>query len=543
MPLAATLAEIGRVSLVLNNNPIIASTPENQRALIRAFEPDFPWIKRLGEIITRESRTLVHEIQLGLMARLAILHCHLEDAPAPDFGESFVRALLAVNQLHGETHHLPEEADDASKFLRLEVQSIITSDEGFRNILYRQDRFFEWVAALPPTDRDFLPIAADLKRFVGLDYKEFITASFCVFIQFLTVKNSRDAAVQGVFKSLKVMCSTLADTSCLDAWLSRFALSVDDMRKRLSATQTTYRTADLVPFLERPTLIAQEDLLICPVPVFLANVAGTGLYFTLFNSYKQEDEQKMNRFARLYGRFLERYCREIVQWSSDKLAIQISGDELYGTPNGQARATDIVIQDESNTAIFIEISKKRFNLLETAVQADMPGLSRDLDQMIVEKVGQIGRYIEDLESGRHVLSKPALAAIPVVITGQDVPGMLGISSVINAKLNATKPFASVRMEVKPLTWMSVDELESLATAFDGKLNFRDFIERKIGHVDPAARASSVRNYLFYFCQESRRPPGTMPRELPGHGGYLQRVIVDTLSSWGMQVTPSAGTPG
>jgi hypothetical protein len=540
MPLAPTLAEIGRISLVLNNNTIIAMTPDSQRSLIREFEPDYPWIRRLGELITREQRALVHEIQMGLMVRLAILNCYVEDVPAPDFGESFVRALLAVNQLHGQTHHMQERVEDATAFLRLEVQSIITSDEKLRHILYRQDRFFEWVGALAPEDPDFLPVSADLKRFTGLDYKEYIAASYCVFIQFLTVKNSQDAAVQGVFKSLKGMYATLSDPSYIDTWLSRFSLSVDDMRTRLATSPTTFRTADLVPFLERPIVVAQQDVLICPVPLFLTNVAGTGLYFALFDGYKAEDEQKMNRLARLYGRFLEIYCREIVEWASDGLALQFSGNEPYKTPQGQVLATDIVIEDESDTATFLEISKKRFNLLKTAVHADMPGLSLDLDQMIIEKAAQVGKYIADLEQGRHTLPKPATAAIPVIVTGQDVPGLLGISALIREKLEAAKPFEDVQMNVSPLTWMSIDELESLAIAFDGKLNLREFLQGKIGHADPVARASSIRNYLYYYCPESRRPPGTMPRELPGQDGYLKRVIIDTVATWGMPTVPVSG---
>jgi len=62
-----------------------------------------------------------------------------------------------------------------------------------------------------------------------------------------------------------------------------FALSVDDMRTRLAASATTFRTADLVPFLEHPVVIAQEDVLICPVPFVSDNVAGAGLYFALFD--------------------------------------------------------------------------------------------------------------------------------------------------------------------------------------------------------------------------------------------------------------------
>lgn len=291
MPLAPTLAEIGRISLVLNNNPIIAMTPDSQRGLIREFERDYPWIRRLGDLITSDQRTLVHEIQMGLMVRLAILNCYVEDVQALDFGESFVRALLSVNQLHGQTHHLPERTEDATAFLRLEAQSIITSDKKLRHILYRQDRFFEWVASLPPEDPDFLPVSTDLKRFTGLDYKEYIAASYCVFIQVLTIKNSQDAALQGVFKSLKAMYATLSDTSYIDTWLSRFSLSVDDMRTRLAASPTTFRTADLVPFLERPIVIAQEDVLTCPVPLFLTHVAGTGFILRCSTGTRQKTKK------------------------------------------------------------------------------------------------------------------------------------------------------------------------------------------------------------------------------------------------------------
>jgi hypothetical protein len=144
----------------------------------------------------------------------------------------------------------------------------------------------------------------------------------------------------------------------------------------------------------------------------------------------------------------------------------------------------------------------------------MPGLSRDLDQMIVEKAAQIGKYIVDLEMGRHALSKGATLALPVVITGQEVPGMLGLSSMIREKVDCAKPFENVKMDVLPVTYMSIDELESLAITFNGKLDLRTFIEKKQQHADPIARASSIRNYLYYYCSESRLPEGATPRSLP-----------------------------
>jgi len=52
----------------------------------------------------------------------------------------------------------------------------------------------------------------------------------------------------------------------------------------------------------------------------------------------------------------------------------------------------------------------------------MPGLSLDLDQMIVEKAAQVGKYIARSREGRHALPKPAKAAIPVVVTGQECLG-------------------------------------------------------------------------------------------------------------------------
>jgi hypothetical protein len=148
--------------------------PDSQRQLIREFEPDSPWIRRLGDLISREQRTLVHDIQIniqmGLMARLAVLHCYDEEKAATDFGDSFVRALLAVNELHGATLYRPEYGIDAAAFVATEVQSMLTVDEGLLHILYRQDRFFEWASGLPSDDRDVLPISDDLKRFTELDF-------------------------------------------------------------------------------------------------------------------------------------------------------------------------------------------------------------------------------------------------------------------------------------------------------------------------------------------------------------------------------------
>jgi hypothetical protein len=130
-------------------------------------------------------------------------------------------------------------------------------------------------------------------------------------------------------------------------------------------------------------------------------------------------------------------------------------------------------------------------------------------------------------------SKGATLALPVVITGQEVPGMLGLSSMIREKVDCAKPFENVKMDVLPVTYMSIDELESLAIAFNGKLDLRTFIEKKQQHADPIARANTIRNYLYYYCSESRLPEGATPRSLPGSDGYLQRVVIDTVAKWGM----------
>lgn len=526
MPLAATLGQISRISLALNNDSVRAIDPNNQRQLIKDFEAEVPWIRRLGDLMSREQRVLVHSLQMAFMVRLALLHCYTDERLDSDFGDSFVRALLAVNDLYSRT--LSTQSNGAGVFVKMELQSLVTFDEGPSQLVYRNARFFEWAAELSADDRDFLPVSDDLKRFRGMNGREFITASFCIFTQFLTIRDANVAGQRGVFSSLRAMCETLSDRTCINNWLSRHALSVDEMRSRLAVVPTTYGIGDLLPFLDRPIVIAEDDVVVCPVPMFLGNVVGTGLFFTLFDAYKAEDEQKSQRFTRMYGRFLEEYCREIVKWATDGLSFSITGDEEYTTRYGPRRATDIIIQCESHPSVFMEVSKKRFNLIATIANGDMASLSKDLDQMIVEKVEQIGKYIRDVESGLSALSQPCSEALPLIITGQAVPGMLGIPRLIRDKLAAVEPFAKVAMAVGGVSYMSVDELESLAKAFGGRLDLAALIRKKHNHPETAARDGSVRNFFYYYYSDST---AREPRELPSQTELFKRTVIETFEKW------------
>jgi len=531
---AQVMRLISSVSLLLFNDPLNALSSEQQRQLTRPYEREQPWIRRLGQLISN-NRVLVHDIQIGIMARLGILHS-LDTDTNGNFIDLFFRALLAVNELHGKTQLRPgpkQVTPDA--FLQIELQSEILPNERLGNVLRRYNRFIEWCRERGESDQDYLPIDTDFPRLIGMPFDDYAAASYSFFSKFLTLKSAfeiEDAG--GPFLSLKVLVGSLSDPSALKTWLNRFSMTLDAMKEKLEADRTTYRSADLVPFIQTPLLLAEKDVIICPLPSLLQNTAGAGLYFSLFDAYKQEggDDAAM-RFSRAFGLFLEDYCYELLSFGTAKLPITVSREIKYDTPQGQRKSTDIVLRDEYSVAAFLEISKKRFNLLKTIVDEDATGLATDIDQMVIEKAQQIDRSYRDLLTGYYTYPFEIALIVPIVVTAQDIPGMLAVKKIIRDRIRERGFFAG--LPATELAYLSIDELESLVVAYPGTLDLGALVREKLDHPSSIARAAGVRNYLYFFKNEDVTRDGARGAVLPGDAEYFRNVIMKTLERWGLQV--------
>jgi hypothetical protein len=532
---AAAMSTISSLALLLNNDPINAHSSQQQRNLTRPYESEHPWIARVGELVS-SGRVLIHEIQMGIMARLALLHSSDADTQG-DFGDLFFRALLAVNDLHGRTHFTPGTPipKTPEAFLQVELQSALLPNERLAYVLHRYNRFFQWCRQIDQNDPDYLSIDADFSRLIGMTFEDYAAACFCVFSNFLTLKSATDIEKRGgAFTSLKALFASLPDPTALEIWFDRFSLSLEAMTTELLKRPTTFRSADLLAFVQRPLVVVEEDIIICPVPALLQNTAGTGLYFALYDAFKQVGEDAFaERLSRLFGRFLEDYCDELLTIGTDGASLTKSREIQYKTPFGDRKSTDIVICDGDGVASFVEISKKRFNLMRTIMNEDATGLSTDLDQMIVEKAEQIDRSFRDLRNLLYSYPFEVKEIVPIIVTGQDVPGMLAIRSLVRKRVQELALFEGLPAD--ELTYLSIEELESLVVMLPGSLNLGQLLREKAKHKSPVARAESVGNYIYYFRPDVSRTDRAVRTTLPGYSDYFRDVIMKTIEKWGIEV--------
>ncbi len=475
-----------------------------------------------------EPRVLVHELQLGLLARYALQFCETQ-ATVGEFADIVLRLLLAVNELWSQVADKDPSADPRRAFFRTEVQSGVLPNERFAHVIQRYYRFFKWCDALPSTAQDRLPMTADFQRLMSMTPGEYLASAFCVLTHFLSLRSAKDIAEKLPYLSLKVFPSTLNRRDVLDSWITRFSYQGSELSEK--STEPTFSVSDLAPFIEKPLVVFDGDQVFCPLPSLLEDTIQTRLYFALFAEYELADGlEKAKQFSRLQGRFLEDYVADLFAILLPTTYHQY-GEIVY--LNGQNKSSDVVaIRLDDGATVFTEVTKTRFRLTESLFAMDETAIKRDIDSMVLRKAKQVQRCVTDLQNGLFSYPEAVTSIAPLIVTGQSIPGLIYLKHWIEQELQSRNLLQST----EPLVYCDIEELELLSIAAPGAIDLYALLTEKSKHPDLLAKVQSLKNYLHYYRPDISQKRLSGETVLPEYEKAVKHMIEPAIRSWGFDMT-------
>jgi hypothetical protein len=521
------LSFICGVSAIMHGNTNKGTEPQWQLGFARELMPVLCG-ERVITALGGEPRMLVHELQLGLLARYGLQFCEA-NATVGDFTDIVLRLLLAVNELWSQVPELDAGGNARRAFFRSEVQSGVLPNERFAHVIQRYYRFFKWCDALPPNAPDRLPIRSDFQRLMSMTPDDYLASAFCVLTHFLSLRSVKDLTEKKIFFSLKMFPSSLKRRDILDSWISRFSHQASDLANK--SPEPTFSVSDLAPFIERPLVVFDGDQVFCPLPSLLEDTINTRLYFALFAEYEFADGvEKARQFSRLQGHFLEEYVADLFRILLPANYHQYGEIEYL---NGQNKSSDVVaIRIEDGATVFTEVTKTRFRLTESLFAMDDAAIKKDIDSMILRKAKQVQRCVTDLHNGLFSYPEAVTSIAPLIVTGQNIPGLIYLKNWIEEELQSR----SLLQSTEPLVYCDIEELEVLSIAAPGTIDLYALLTEKAKHPDLLARAQSLKNYLHYYRPDisHKRLPGETI--LPGYEEAVTNMIEPAVRSWGFDMT-------
>lgn len=172
-----------------------------------------------------------------------------------------------------------------------------------------------------------------------------------------------------------------------------------------------------------------------PASGFLRNKLGEGIYWGLFNGYKQSDGDRVAlRSSQFFGRFLEEYVFGLIcDASRDRADVLVFPEHRYLTNSGGVDSSDVAFF-AGETAVFFEVTRKRLPLDEGICDQEPETIAETVEELFVRKARQLGKRITDFRRGTLLYDGVDTRSInrifPVIVTEQDFPQLIALPKMI-----------------------------------------------------------------------------------------------------------------
>lgn len=527
--LVTTLAQI---STTLFNSDMYYLNPRQQIEFVLSLKKDIHYNERIARFIDRRHNcVIVHPEIVSTLFKYALLYGAVQ-GPIPGYAyDHLMRALLLLNTKYGEVHgNKPQDPPDPCSFLSYELETMMGSHENFSFVVARYYQFIQWAKRQDSRDENYLPIADDFPRFFGMTYEEYATAAFAIFTAWAQRFELGDWRLQIGELNVDAWTATLSEQQHIKSLLSMLSQTPETAIARLSQAAPSFGLSDLRPFVNHPLLRLGEARFVCPYQGFLRNRLGAGLYFALFDKYKEQGSNRQFKLSRFFARFLEDYLHGLVaEGSKQNGNVRVFPEQCYRSPRGESKSSDIIVV-QGSTAVFMEITRKRFKMNQTLCERNPKSLEEDIDQAFVKKARQIHHSIEDFKNGLYHLvdvdPNRIQRYVPAIITEQDFPLIVSLPHMIHAAVRK----AGWLTDYEPLQILAAEDIEAVYTSAQGTSDLANILLRKASH--PGYRSRDLASYLVDNEQHViRASPGD--HSLPGYREFFDTVVTPKLREWGL----------
>lgn len=417
-----------------------------------------------GEGRESEIRVAFHRLTLLLNMKLT-----LGLAPQEEYGQgndlAIGDAALLANDFLGENHC------DNDRDLILETLPVWEVYNP-RDIAYSMARYDilirDYLSGDDPLIRPRASrLGIDTSRFEGLLLDEYVTLMFGIHSLLRHDKNC-------IFLAGTVARNLRIAQDSINAFLQSRALSVQGFREHFSARGWTaeqfeglisnpHFVTDTTQLRRYPIIRLDENRCLVTDILFVIELLTSGLYWSIFDNLAPSRRED---FSSLWGNVFELYMvglfRHFYPGESEFNPFKADVNYEIGGTTGQIDA----LLDYGNETIIFEI-KSSLLTLNAKCSRDWDALERDLRRKFIENehgapkaLRQLARTATFVARGQHLSGHTPEHVFPVLVVDEKAMECLGMNSYLNQLFRGFLD-EDVARRIRPLTIMSVDELEEL----------------------------------------------------------------------------------
>ena len=260
--------------------------------------------------------------------------------------------------------------------------------------------------------------SGEFQKLTGLSVLDFVSCGFIIWSGSCSKNNI--GLTRGYFEKGRSHGIELPDDERILHMLNSITADPDQFRKTYEQRKQKdrrFRIYDFNPLLNFPLLrpwhhnqwkTMERDRIVAPLPDLIAYKISTGIYYEMFNHYKEE-------FSRYFGHLFGAYIGRLLE-ASVKSQNLMSEDTIRQTyPESSGKAPDWIVLDGS-TAILIECKATRFSLT---------ALETGAEESVNDSLKQILKGLEQLYEFRQAIitKAPGLERLhhctelkPVIVT-------------------------------------------------------------------------------------------------------------------------------
>ena len=250
----------------------------------------------------------------------------------------------------------------------------------------------------------------------GVSFEDFVDVGFVIW----TASKMTNGFTRGYFTKARSQGIRLPDDETICRILDQVVAAPQhfrDIYEELKEKDRRFRMYDFNPLFQFPIvrpwkhskgLAIDQDRMVAPVPDLVAYRFSTGIFYQMFNKYKE-------RFSRYFGCLFEAYVGRILQETTSSENLFSEDDIRHTYPAKKGKVPDWVVV-EGDTAILIECKATRFSRASLATGAES-AVDTSLKQ-VLKGLMQLHEFQEAAKanlSGLELLRR-CTDLIPVLVT-------------------------------------------------------------------------------------------------------------------------------
>jgi hypothetical protein len=458
--------------------------------------------------------------------KYALLYARAEEASFDEpsvrgvFCDNVITALLMLNSLIVDDQEALVSASPLAAGIRI---SFTQRQERFANTVARYFYLFDWSeTSEAQASPEYLPLRADFLRLLGCTIEEYLFAFTVAYTQVGVLNSVADLSQKGAVLSLGTLLSTTQHPESVIRIFNETSIDVSDVKAILAETQgNAHSMLSLIPLLSKP-FIRLENGDICIVsPKFVENAFGSAIFHRLADAYKRESGDKgRNRFTSFFGQFFESYVAKLFL-ESNVTGRRVLRECTYKGKNGNAKSTDVVVI-ENRDAVLLEVVAYRFPVVGAIRDVNLENIRTGLDNMLVDKFGQIADRFADFELGLFSLGGTTRSDLdklfPVVVVIE--PMLFELAIIQDTHQKAAAQLSKVTTE--PLQIFDIESVEALCSVLRRGVSLSKLLAAKISSLSSAS--SGLKDYLVLSGLNPTETPEGTARLHAAFGVVLNKAV-------------------